>query len=86
MTRCPPLYKRNKKKKKDKKVRKRKKVVALKEKKIIRQTMNNKKDLEREEKLKADHRKIEDMVSKKFLKQKKVFGKVESERMLTRNI
>jgi len=30
--------------------------------------MNNKKDLEREEKLKADHRKIEDMVSKKFLK------------------
>jgi len=28
-----------------------------------------------------DHRKIEEMVPKKFLKQRKVFGKVESERM-----
>ena len=33
-----------------------------------------------------DHRKIEEMVSKKLLKQRKVFGKIESERMLTRKV
>jgi len=36
--------------------------------------------------MEEDHRKIEEMVSKKFLKWRKVFGKVESERMLTRKI
>jgi len=32
------------------------------------------------------HKKIEEMVPKKFLKWRKVFGKVESERMLTRKV
>jgi len=36
--------------------------------------------------MEEDHRKIEEMVLKKFLKWKKMFGKVESERMLTRKI
>jgi len=36
--------------------------------------------------MKEDHRKIEEIVPKKFLKWRKVFGKVESERMLTRKI
>ena len=33
-----------------------------------------------------DHRKIEEIVLQKFLKWKKIFGKVESERMLTRKV
>jgi len=36
--------------------------------------------------MEEDHRKIEEMVSKKFLKWRKVFGKVKSERMPTRKI
>jgi len=36
--------------------------------------------------MEKDHRKIEKMVPKRFLKWKKVFRKVESERMLTRKI
>jgi len=36
--------------------------------------------------MEEDHRKIEEMVPKKFLKWRKVFGKVESERMPTRKI
>ena len=48
--------------------------------------MDDKEDWGREEEVKADHRKIEEMVPQKFLKWRKVFGKVESERMLTRKI
>jgi len=36
--------------------------------------------------MEENHRKIEEIVSRRFLKWKKVFGKVESERMLTRKI
>jgi len=36
--------------------------------------------------MEKDHRKIEEMVPKKILKWRKVFGKVESERMPTRKI
>jgi len=36
--------------------------------------------------MEKDHRKIEEMVPRKFLKWRKVFGKVESERILTRKI
>ena len=42
--------------------------------------------MRREEEVKTDHRKIEEMVSKRFLKWKKVFGKVELERIPTRKI
>jgi len=39
-----------------------------------------------EEEIEEDHRKIEEMVPKKILKWRKVFGKVESKKMLTRKI
>jgi len=48
--------------------------------------VDDKEDWEREEEVEADHRKIKEMVLKKFLRWKKVFGKVDSERMLTRKI
>jgi len=36
--------------------------------------------------MEEDHRKIEELVPRKFLKWRKVFGKVESERMPTRKV
>ena len=48
--------------------------------------MNNKEDWEREKEVKADHRKIEKIVPKKFLKGRKVFGKMKSERISTRKV
>jgi len=48
--------------------------------------VDDKEDWGREEKVEADHRKIEEIVPKKFLRWKKVFGKIESEKMLTRKI
>ena len=60
--------------------------TTLEEEKIIRWAINDKQDWEGEEKIKEDHRKIEELVPKKFLKWGKVFGKVESERMLTRKV
>jgi len=36
--------------------------------------------------MEEDHRKIKEIVPKKFLKWRKVFGKVESERMLMRKV
>jgi len=48
--------------------------------------VDDKEDWEREEKVVADHRKIEKIVPKKFLKWRKVFGKVKSKRMPTRKV
>ena len=48
--------------------------------------MNDKEDWEREKEVKADHRKIEKIVPKKFLKWRKVFGKMKSERISTRKV
>ena len=48
--------------------------------------MEDKEDWGREEKVEVDHKKIKEMVPQKFLKWRKVFGKVESERMSTRKI
>jgi len=48
--------------------------------------MEDKEDWGRNEKVEADYKKIEEMVSKRFLKWRKVFGKVELERMPTRKI
>jgi len=42
-------------------------VVTLEEEKIVRWAVDDKEDWEREEKVEANHRKIEEMVSKKFL-------------------
>ena len=86
MMRCPLICGRNKKEKKNKKIKKEKRIATLEEKKIVRQTVDDKKNWKKEEKIEADHRKIEKMVPRRFLKWKKVFGKVELERMPTRKI
>ena len=86
MTRCPPLCGRNTKLKEKKKEKKEKRMVSLEEKRIVRWAVDNKENWEREKKVEVDHRKIEEIVLQKFLKWKKVFGKVESERMPTRKI
>jgi len=67
MTRCPPLCGRVKVKEEDKKKRG-KRIVTLEEEKIIRWVINDKEDWGREEEIKEDHRKIEEMVPRKFLK------------------
>jgi len=48
--------------------------------------IDDKEDWGREKKIKEDHRKFEKMVPRKFLKWRKVFGKVELDRMPTRKI
>ena len=72
--------------KKEEKKKREKKVTTLEEEKIVRWAIDDKKDWGREKEIEEDHRKIKEMVPKKFLKWKKVFGKVESERMLTRKV
>jgi len=67
MMRCPPLCNRTKVKREEKKKRE-KRVATLEEKKIVRWAINNKEDWEREEEIEEDHRKIEEMVPKIFLK------------------
>ena len=86
MIRCPPLCERNIKLKEEKKVKRVKRVVTIEEEKIVRQAIDNKEDWKREKEIKADYRKIEEMVLQRFLKQRKVFGKVELERMSTRKV
>ena len=81
MTRCPPLC--GGKSQKKEKV---KRVATEEEEKIVRWAIDDKEDWGKEEKMEEDHRKIEEMVPKKFLKWRKVFGKVESERMPTRKV
>ena len=67
-------------------MKKEKRVATLEEEKIVRWAVDDKKDQRREKKVVVDYRKIKKMVLQKFLKQKKVFGKVESEKMLTRKV
>jgi len=81
MTRCPLLCGG-----KGQKKEKVKRVVTEEEEKIVWWVIDNKEDWGREEEIEEDHRKIEEMVPKKFLKWKRVFGKVESERMLKRKV
>ena len=71
---------RVKTKRKEKK-RRGKRVVTIEEEKIVKWVIDDKEDWEREEEIEEDHRKIKEMVPEKFLKWRKVFGKVESERM-----
>ena len=61
-------------------------MVTLEEERIVRWTINNKENWVREEEIEENSRKIEKMVPEKFLNQNKVFGKVESERILTRKV
>jgi len=65
---------------------KRKKEIRKEEKKIVRWSVEEKEDWEREEEMEADHRKMEEIVPKMFHKWLKVFGKVESERIPVRKI
>jgi len=81
MTRCLPLC--GGKSRRKEKVRM---TVTEEEEKIVCWVIDDKEDWGREEEIEEDHRKIEEMVPKRFLKWRKVFGKVESERMLTRKI
>ena len=67
-------------------MKKEKRVATLEEEKIVRWAVDDKKDQRREKEVVVDYRKIKKIVLQKFLKQKKVFGKVESEKMLTRKV
>ena len=84
MMRCLPMCGRQSQKREKEKVKRGKRVVTLKEEKIVRQIIDNKEDWGKEEEMEKDHRKIEELVPKRFLRQRKVSGKVESERMPTR--
>ena len=81
MTRCPPLCGRR-----PREVKRVKRVATLEEEKIVRWAIDDKEDWGREEEIKKNHRKIEELVPRKFLKWRKVFGKVEPERMPTRKV
>jgi len=61
------LCNRVKVKEEDKKKRG-KRIVTLEEEKIVRWVINDKEDWGREEEIEEDHRKIEEMVPRKFLK------------------
>jgi len=86
ITRCPPLCERNTKLEKGQEAKKGKRVVILEKEKIVRWTMKDKEDWRRDEKVEEDHKKIEKMVPKRFLKWRKVSGKMELERIPTRKI
>jgi len=89
MMRCPPLCGKNKKIRKDKERKeavRRRETRKVEEEKAINWAADEKEDWGREEEIELDHRKIEGMVPKKFHRWLKVFGKVESERMLTRKV
>ena len=86
ITRCPPLCGKNTKLERGQKVKKGKRVVTLEKEKIVKWAVEDKKNWGREEEVEADHKKIKEMVPQRFLKWRKVFGKVESERMPRRKI
>jgi len=81
MMRCPPLCGRR-----PREVKRVKRVATLEEEKIVRWMIDDKKEWEREEEMEENYRKIEKLVPRKFLKWRKVFGKVESEKMPTRKV
>ena len=83
--RCPPLCRRNIKLKKEKKAKRVKRVATIEEEKIVRWTVYDKENWRKGEEI-ADYRKIEEMVPQRFLRQKKVFRKIEIERIPTRKI
>ena len=79
MMRCPPLC--------EKTVRiKGKKEIREDKMKIVRWAVDEKEDWEKEEEIEVDHKKVEEMVPKRFHEWLKVFGKVELERMLVRKV
>ena len=79
MTRCLPLC--GGKSQKNEKV---KRAMTLEKERIIRWAIDDKENWGKEKKIEKDYRKIKEMVPKRFLKWKKVFGKVKLKRMPTR--
>jgi len=79
MTKCPLLYRKTVKIKGKKETREDKK-------KIVKWAVDGKEDWGQEEEIEVDHRKVEEMVPKRFYKWLKVFGKVEFERMPVRKV
>ena len=67
-------------------MKKEKRVVTLEEEKVVRWIIDDKGNWRKEKEVETDYRKIEEMIPKRFLKWKKVFGKIESERIPTRKI
>ena len=61
-------------------------MVTLEEERIVRWAVDNKENQRREKKVETDYKKIKKIVPQKFLKWRKIFGKIESEKMLTRKI
>jgi len=68
MMRYPPLCRGNTKLKEGQKVKKEKRVITLEEKKMVRWAIEDKEDWGRDEEVEVDHKKIEEMVPKRFLK------------------
>jgi len=61
-------------------------VTTLEKENIVRWAIDDKENWGREEEIEEDHRKIKELVPRKFLKWRKVFGKIELERMPTRKV
>ena len=81
ITRCLPLCSG-----KDQKKERAKRIVTLEKEKIVRWAIDDKENWGRKEEIEEDHRKIKEIVPKIFLKWKRVFGKVKSERIPTRKV
>ena len=88
-TRCPLLCSKNEKIKREKERKeavRRRETRKIEKEKVINWAADEKEDWGKEEKMEMDHRKIEEMVPKKFHRWLKVFGKVECEKMLVRKV
>ena len=80
------VWGKNTKLKEEKKAKGGKRVATLEEEKVVRWAVDDEEDWRREKEVEANHRKIKEIVLQKFLKQRKVFGKVELKRMPMRKI
>jgi len=66
MTRCLPLRSKTGQKKKEKEVKREKRVVILEKEKSIKWAINNKKNWEKKEEIEKNHRKIKELVLRRF--------------------
>jgi len=84
LTRCPPWCgKSNERKEKTRQIER---IRGMEKEKAISWAADEKEDWGREEEMEIDHWKVETIVPKQFHQWLKVFGKVESERMLVRKV
>jgi len=87
--RCPPWCgkdNRNEKAREKKEEVRRRETRKVEEEKAISWAEDEKEDWRREKEMKINHHKIETIVPKQFYQWLKVFGKVESERMLVQKV